>query len=173
MGRPEQAGVLVVGRGLQDVSVLELRRYDEEDAATVWRLHEDGLRQMNAHAGHGPWDDDLRSVRASYLENRGEFLVGVIGGEVVAMGGLRHVSARVAEVKRMRVDVRFQRQGFGRTILRRLEERARELGYRSLRLDTTVSQVPAQHLYRSSGYAEVGRTRLGGQELILFERQLT
>ena len=118
MGRPELAGVVVAGRGVQDESVLKLRRYDEKDAATVWRLHEDALRQMNAHAGHGPWDDDLRSVRASYLEDR-------------------------------------------------------ELGYRSLRLDTTVSQVPAQHLYLSSGYGEVGRTRLRGQERIRFERRLS
>jgi ribosomal protein S18 acetylase RimI-like enzyme len=154
------------------VSVLELRRYEEPDAATVWRLHEDGLRQMNAHAGHGPWDDDLRSVRASYLDAGGEFLVGVIDGEVVAMGALRRVSAAVAEIKRMRVDVRFQRRGFGRTILRRLEQRAAELGYRTLRLDTTVSQVPAQQLYRTSGYREVGRCQLAGQEMLLFERQL-
>lgn len=166
-------GSISVVRRLQDVRVLEVRRFEERDAAAVWRLHEDGLRQMNAHAGHGPWDDDLRSVRASYLDSNGEFLVGVIEGEVVAMGALRRVSATVAEVKRMRVDISFQRQGFGRAILRRLEKRARELGYRTLRLDTTVTQVPAQHLYRSSGYAEVGRTHLGGQELILFERQLT
>jgi ribosomal protein S18 acetylase RimI-like enzyme len=152
--------------------VLELRRYEESDAGTVWRLHEDGLRQMNAHAGHGPWDDDLRSILASYLDSGGEFLVGVVGGEVVAMGALRRVSATVAEVKRMRVDIRFQRQGFGRTILRRLEQRARELGYRTLRLDTTVTQVPAQHLYRACGYREMGRAHLGGQELILFERHL-
>lgn len=170
--RREIDGALGVGPSLQAVSVLELRRYEERDATTVWHLHEDGLRQMNAHVGHGPWDDDLRSVRATYLDNDGEFLVGVIEGEVVAMGALRRVSATVAEVKRIRVDIRFQRQRFGRAILRCLEERARELGYRTLRLDTTVSQVPAQHLYRSSGYSEVGRAHLGGQELILFERQL-
>ena len=127
---------------------------------------------MNADAGAGPWDDDLRSVPASYFEQGGEFLVGVIDGEVVAMGALRRISPSVAEVKRMRVDVRFQRHGFGRTILSRLEQRARELGYRTLRLDTTVSQIPAQQLYRSSGYAAVGRARLGGQTVILFEREL-
>jgi ribosomal protein S18 acetylase RimI-like enzyme len=169
----KRGGVFPVGGKLQDVSVLELRRYQESDAATVWRLHEDGLRQMNANAGHGPWDDDLRSIQAAYLDSGGDFFVGVVEGEVVAMGALRRVSGTIGEVKRMRVDIRFQRQGFGRTMLQRLEERARELGYRTLRLDTTVTQVPAQHLYRSSGYREVGRTHLGGQELILFERQLT
>jgi ribosomal protein S18 acetylase RimI-like enzyme len=127
---------------------------------------------MNAHAGHGPWDDDLRSVRESYLDVGGEFLIGVVDGEVVAMGALRRLSATAAEIKRMRVDVRYQRQGFGRTILARLEGRARELGYRTLRLDTTVSQVPAQHLYRSSGYREVGRTTVADRIVILLERHL-
>jgi ribosomal protein S18 acetylase RimI-like enzyme len=159
-------------RQRQDVSVLELRRYEERDRARVWRLHEDGLRQMNAYAGHGPWDDDLRSIVATYLNGGGEFLVGVVEGEVVAIGGLRRVSESVAEVKRMRVDLRFQGRGFGRTVLRGLEERARELGYSTLRLDTTASQVPAQNLYRSAGYREVGRTRVAGLETILFERQL-
>jgi hypothetical protein len=89
--------------------VLELRRYEDSDAATVWR-HEEGMRQADAHAGDGSWDDDLRSIRATYLDAGGEFLVGVLDGDVVAMGGLRRVSETVAEVKRMRVDARVQRR---------------------------------------------------------------
>jgi len=106
------------------VGVLELRRYRDDDAASVWRLHDEGLRQMGVHAGDGPWDDDVRSVAATYLADRGEFLVGVVAGEVVAMGALRRVSNTVAEVKRMRVDAGFQRRGFGRAVLRGLEARA-------------------------------------------------
>jgi GNAT superfamily N-acetyltransferase len=153
--------------------MLELRRYEESDASRVRQLHEDGLRQTDADAGHGPWDDDLRSVRSVYLDNAGEFLIGVVDGEIVAMGGLLRVSKTVAEVKRMRVDVRFQRQGFGRAILRRLEARALELGYRTLRLDTTVQQSPAQRLYESSGYLQVRRgLDPAGHELVLFEKRL-
>lgn len=89
------------------------------------------------------------------------------------MGALRRVSARVAEVKRMRVDACFQRRGFGRAVLHRLEDRARELGYRRLRLDTTVKQIPAQRMYRADGYVEVGRARdPAGETTILFEKQL-
>jgi GNAT superfamily N-acetyltransferase len=111
--------------------MLELRRYEESDASRVWCLHDEGLRQMDARWGDGPWDDDLRSVDATYLGNRGEFLVGTVNGEVVAMGALRRVSATAAEIKRMRVDVRFQRQGFGRVLLKALEDRANELGLRT------------------------------------------
>lgn len=69
--------------------MLELRRYQEGDAAAVWRLHIDGLHQMGVDAGDGPWDDDLRSVAETYLAGGGEFLVGALAGEVVATGALR------------------------------------------------------------------------------------
>jgi GNAT superfamily N-acetyltransferase len=171
--RHRRDGRRAVVRSLQDVGVLELRCYEEAHASSVRRLHEDGLRQMNAHAGDGSWDDDLRSVRSTYLENQGEFFLGVVEGEVVAMGALRRVSATIGEVKRMRVDARFQRQGFGRAILRRLEARAREMGYRTLRLDTTVKPVPAQRLYEPSGYRAAGRTlNPAGQDIIVFEKRL-
>lgn len=153
--------------------MLDLRRYEERDAASVWRLHDEGLRQTGVHAGDGPWDDDLRAVETTYLADGGEFLVGVIAGEVVAMGALRRVSSTVADVKRMRVDAHFQRRGFGRTVLRGLETRAAELGYRTLRLDTTLKQVPAQLLYRAEGFVEVERTLDHvGETMIVFEKRL-
>lgn len=153
--------------------MLELRRYQEGDAAAVWRLHVDGLHQMGVDAGDGPWDDDLRSVAETYLAGGGEFLVGAIAGEVVATGALRRISAVVAEVKRMRVDARFQRRGYGRAVLHALEDRARELGYRTLRLDTTVKQLPSRLLYRSEGFSEVERTLdHPGETTIVFEKPL-
>lgn len=72
----------------------------------------------------------------------------------------------------MRVEPAYQRRGFGEVILRSLEDRALELGVRELRLDTTTVQTAAEHLYRKHGYVETGRGQLGGQELIMFEKQL-
>jgi ribosomal protein S18 acetylase RimI-like enzyme len=156
-----------------NVVVFELRRYQDADAERVWYLHEAGLRQMDGRAGGGPWDDDLRAVPATYLASGGEFLVGVLDGELVATGALRRVSPTVAQIKRMRVDIRFQSQGFGRAMLRALEDRARELDYRTLHLDTTTKQASAQRLYGSYGYHEVGRgTYPSGLQMIMFEKQL-
>ena len=155
------------------MDVFELRRYQDADATRVWHLHQDGLRQVDAWVDDGPGDEDLRSVRATYLTSGGEFLVGLLDGELVAMGGLRRVSHTVGQIKRMGVDIRFQRQGFGRTVLRALELRARELGYRRLHLDTTTRQAPAQSLYQSCGYQEVGRgTYPSGLQMIVFEKEI-
>ncbi len=150
--------------------MLELRRFEDEDAPEVWELHNVALEDVGAHAGNGPWDDDLRAIRTAYLEANGEFLVGLVNGRLVAMGGVRRLSDSVAEVKRMRVHPRFQRRGFGRLVLDQLERRAGELGYRRLRLDTTNRQVGAQMLYRRAGYREVGRGRLAGFDVIFLEK---
>jgi ribosomal protein S18 acetylase RimI-like enzyme len=45
--------------------------------------------------------------------------------------------------------------GLGRLLLRELENRAKSLGYRKVRLETERSLTEAQQLYRASGYVEV------------------
>jgi len=128
------------------------------------------LEHAGAHGGSGPWDDDLDAITETYLEGGGEFLVGVEGRQIVAMGALRRCDADRAELKRMRVHPAAQRRGLGRRLLHRLEERALELGYQTLVLDTTVQQQAAQALYRNEGYRETGRRRAGAFELVFFEK---
>jgi ribosomal protein S18 acetylase RimI-like enzyme len=152
--------------------MLKLRRFEDTDAAAVWELHNLALHEVGAHAGNGPWDDDIKSIRASYLEEGGEFLVGLANQRVVAMGAVRRLNDSMAEIKRMRVHPSFQRRGFGRLVLGQLERRAAELGYRTLRLDTTVGQTGAQCLYRSAGYEEIGRGQFAGFDVIFFEKML-
>jgi ribosomal protein S18 acetylase RimI-like enzyme len=154
------------------VEPLRIRRYDDRDHDAVWRLHNLALNEVGAHAGSGPWDDDLHSIESVYLGGRGEFLVGLIGEEIVAMGALRRVANDCGQITRMRVHPRAQGRGLGRKILERLEARARELGYERLTLDTTVGQIAAQRLYRRHGYIETGRTRYGPFDVILFEKSL-
>ena len=147
---------------------MRLRRYRDGDREAVWELHVAALE----HHQRGPWDDDLATIPATYLDAGGEFLGGVEDGRIVAMGALRPRDGVRAEIKRMRVHPSVQRTGLGRRMLRRLERRATELGYRTIALDTTTDQRGAQALYFSEGYAETGRGRAGPFELILFEKNL-
>lgn len=153
--------------------VLKLRRFDAGDARVVRELHHLALAETGAPPGRGPWDHDLDEIPATYLDDGGEFLVGVYDGRLVAMGALRHVTGTVAELERMHVHPAFQRRGFGRLILAGLEDRARELGYRQLRLNTNVVQTAAQRLYATSGYREVGRGQLAGVEVVYFAKALS
>ena len=149
---------------------LRIRRYEPSDKRAVRLLHDDALNEVGAHLGSGPWDEDLDDVQAVYLESGGEFLVGVLDREIVAMGALKRISPEAAEVKRMRVRPGFQGSGYGQTLLDALHDRAAELGYSRLRLDTTVQQRAARHLYIKNGYREAGRGRIGPFDCVFYER---
>ena len=85
----------------------------------------------------------------------GVYVVGFEGDDVVAGGGLRALSADVAEVKRMFVRPAFRSRGAARALLGALEDEARRLGYAATRLDTGPKQVHGLALYRSAGYVDV------------------
>ncbi len=150
---------------------IAIRRYRSGDREAVRNLHDAALNDVGAHLGTGPWDADLDAVESVYLEGGGEFLVGVLVGEVVGMGALRRDPAWRAWITRMRVSPRLQGQGIGQNFLDRLHRRAEELGYTTLHPDTTVGQVAAQRLYEKNGYRQTDRGPVGPFECLYYERK--
>lgn len=155
------------------MSKLEIRTYTPADSEAVIHLHNVALEAAGAHVGNGPWDSDLLNIEGVYLANNGMFLVGLLDGQIVAIGALRKISDEKGEIKRMRVLPQFQRQGFGQAILDVLEKEAVKKGYKILCLDTTVLQVAAQKMYLKDGYTEVRRTKQSFPfETIFYEKRL-
>ena len=152
--------------------MMKVRRYIASDHDAVWDLHNIALNEVGAHAGNGPWDDDLHRIEAEYLEAGGEFYVGIIDGRIVAMGALKRLADDRVEICRMRVHPELQRRGLGTRILSRLEQRAKELGFRTLTLETTAGQIAAIRMYAKAGYEEVARDRKLGFEVLAFEKQI-
>lgn len=151
---------------------MKIRRYLTMDHDAVWELHNVALLEIDAHAGSGHWDDDLHRVEAEYIEAGGEFLVGTVSGQIVAMGALLRISEERGEIRRMRVHPDFQRRGLGRQMLLALEQRAVQLGFRTLILDTTAKQLAAIRLYTRSGYREVSRSRETRFEILQFDKKI-
>ena len=149
-----------------------IRDYQEADHDAVWTLHNDALAAAGAHAGDGPWDDDLHNIREQYINRGGVFLVGLLEEKVVAMGALKRIDSTTGEIKRMRVTPDYQRHGYGTAILLALEQRADELGIIRLKLDTTDIQLAAQNLYKKHGYREIGRYKVSGFTAIYYEKDL-
>ena len=52
------------------------------------------------------------------------------------------------------------------------QKRAKELGYKTLRFDTTVLQEVAQHFYMKNGHAKVDRGKAHGFDVIYYEKRL-
>ena len=83
----------------------------------------------------------------------GTFLLAYEHDRAVACGGLKTVGPGVAEVKRMYVVPEARGRGVGRALLTALEDRARSMGFASVRLDCERHNWP---VYRAAGYAEIG-----------------
>lgn len=152
--------------------MMEVRRYRASDHDAIWDLHNVALNEVGAHAGNGPWDDDLHRIESEYLHAGGEFYVGVLDGRIVAMGALKCLTDTKAEICRMRVHPDHQRRGLGTRILSELEKRARDLGFQTLALDTTIGQAAAIRMYTKARYVEVSRGRKLGFEVLAFEKRI-
>lgn len=152
---------------------LRIRRYRWSDLDTILALHQICLAQVGLGPGDGVYyDDDFPCIQELYLASGGDFLVGEIGGRVVAMSGLRPIDTETAEVCRLRVHPEFQRRGLGAAMLGAIERRAAELGFRVLRGDTTLNQAAALSLYARHGWRETSRRQLGGHTVIYGEKRL-
>jgi ribosomal protein S18 acetylase RimI-like enzyme len=155
-----------------------LRRYQTQDNQAIKELHYAGIVQMAEaeppilHPDDPFIDADIDDIENHYLNNGGDFLVGTENGEIVAMGAIRPFSDGCAEVKRLRIRRDCQRRGYARAVMLRLAERAAELGYAEMVLDTLVSNLPAQALFQKCGFIEVDRISHGPFKLIIYKKKL-
>lgn len=153
--------------------MLHFRRYEPQDYEAVKELHYAGLRQMGVIRTYDPnYDYDFDNIEHTYINNKGDFLVGLEGKYIVVIGAIRKVTKQKVEIKRIRVREEYQRKGYGEAILLRLIERAKELGYKELCLDTLVNNIPAQKLFEKHGFIETKRSKAGPYDLKYYEKIL-
>jgi DNA-binding MarR family transcriptional regulator/GNAT superfamily N-acetyltransferase len=87
----------------------------------------------------------------------GVFLVGRVDGEVMACGGVQRHRRTIGEIKRMWISPEWRGVGLGARVLAALEDRARQLGYREVYLDTNGTLLEAIAMYRRAGYRAIER----------------
>ncbi len=85
----------------------------------------------------------------------GTFLVGYEDGRPIAIGGVRRLEDSICEIKRMYVVADARSRGAGRALLAALEDAARGLGFRCVRLDAGPRQTHSRVLFASAGYVEI------------------
>lgn len=149
-----------------------LRQYRDSDKDAVWRLHVAGLNQTGSFIFNQKLDGDFKDIEGIYMDNGGEFFVASLNEEIAGMGALRKINSDTAEIKRIRVDTKYQRKGLGSIILKRLIERAKELSYKKLILDTSTKQFPAHKLYEKHGFTEFKRDMRGDHGTIFYKLEI-
>ncbi|MFG3440839.1 GNAT family N-acetyltransferase [Nonomuraea sp. NPDC047897] len=91
----------------------------------------------------------------SQVSDGARFLVAAVEGQAVGCGAVQRMDDRTGELKRMYVVPGHRGRGIARSLLRALEELAREQGYHRLRLATGARQPEAIALYEKCDYTRV------------------
>lgn len=102
----------------------------------------------------------------------GAFVVGRLGDQVVACGGVQTIGAGIGEIKRMWVSPEARGRGLGSRLLADLERRCLDLGHHTVRLDTNGELVEAMAVYRRAGYREIARYNDNPYAQHFFEKRL-
>jgi len=109
---------------------------------------------------------------ADMVVPRGSFLLAWSDGVPVGCVGLKGDGGDMAEVKRLWVAASARGQGLARALMVAIEDAARDLGVRVLRLDTNSALPEALALYRNTGWVEIPRFNDDPYPDVFFEKRL-
>ena len=101
------------------------------------------------------YDVEIENLEEKYAPPAGQIDLVYVGDELAGCVGMKPQSGEFAELKRLYVRPAFRGQGLGEKLTRRMMEKAREAGYRGMRLDTLPGLAAAVRLYRSLGFREI------------------
>lgn len=138
----------------------------DEEAKLLLAALSDELFQITGNDGRSSFSNE------DVQEARSVFLLALADGEAVGCGGLRQINDEVCQIKRM--FAKYRGQGIGRELLHALENRARELGYKEIWLETRKANKNAVHFYLQQGYrvCENYGKYIGRDEAICFEKRI-
>jgi GNAT superfamily N-acetyltransferase len=91
---------------------------------------------------------------AKYRPPVGAFLLAWADQTPIGCVSLRPLDGQCAEVKRLWVAPAARGLGLARRLMQAIEDRARAMGFTSLKLDSNSALTPAIALYRSSGWVD-------------------
>ena len=106
-------------------------------------------------AGLAQMDRLIAELPGAYGPPRGDVLLAIRDGVIVVCGAVREWEGSVAEIKRISVRPDHRGPGFGLRFTRALLERARELGYRRVRVDTLATMAAAIDFYQELGFKKI------------------
>lgn len=129
-----------------------IRRANGEDADAVRALVFGVLRSYGLRPDPASTDKDLDDLEGYYFSKNGWFAVleGAVG--VIGSYGLMRLDSGSCELRKMYLDPRFRRMGFGKLLLEDALRRAREMGCSVMCLETASVLKEAIALYESYGF---------------------
>ncbi|HET7076174.1 MAG TPA: GNAT family N-acetyltransferase [Chloroflexia bacterium] len=126
-------------------------------AFVAWhrRRHGADLALIDRYFDAPAFEAELAALPGKYDRPWGRLLLAAYADQPAGCVALRELAVGVCEMKRMFVYPQLQGKGIGRALAESLIAAARSAGYAAMRLDTSVRQAEALHLYRRLGFQRI------------------
>jgi GNAT superfamily N-acetyltransferase len=111
--------------------VLKIKSLTKENTLSAAQLIETGLKEYFPNY-ESKYNVDLLNLFDYYNEPQNIFLVGLINDTFVATGGIVWEKVDIARVVRMSVKKEYRREGYASIILKVLEKKAFDQGYKKM-----------------------------------------
>ena len=140
------------------VTRVAIRDAGASDLVAVKRLFEAYASSLGVDLCFQGFAGELAGLPGAYAPPHGVLLLASQDGQAIGCVALRPLGdeggRRLGEVKRLYVVPHARGARAGRALMEALLERARRLGYDTLKLDTLATMTSARVLYASLGFRE-------------------
>jgi len=119
------------------------------------KLFEEYAASLDISLDFQNFDEELASLPAEYTPPEGCMLLAFWQGQVAGCIALRKIDDETCEMKRLFTRPEFRGLKIGRALADELIRRAREIGYRRMRLDTLPSMERARGMYTALGFRNI------------------
>ncbi len=102
---------------------------------------------------------ELATLPGAYESPQGCILLAEDSGRFVGCVALRPLESKICEMKRLYVSPKYRGRGIGRMLACSVIDKAREIGYEKMRLDTIASMKEARTLYYSLEFRNISAYR--------------
>ena len=127
---------------------------EPRDVAACRELFTEYQRELGVSLCFQGFDRELAGLPGDYAPPRGALWLATAGPLPAGCVALRDLGGGVAEMKRLYVRPAQRGTGLGRALAATAVERARALGYRTLKLDTLPWLAAALRMYADMGFVD-------------------
>lgn len=145
----------------------------EADLAAVRELFMSYAKSLGFKTCFQGFDKEIETLPGDYAPPTGRLLLAECEGEIVGVVALRSMGQDGAcEIKRLYVEPSARGMALGRRLTEAVLGEARNLGCRSVRLETLPSMVAANVIYDDLGFEVVGSDNAPSPDVITKELRL-